>query len=129
MKRNFVIGVEKELSLLWKTLNVMIVLKIIKKSNIKDEKKCHKNIAELGIGCNQNAVVTGNILEDEKVPGLHIAYGMSSHIGGKIECDMHQDICYPKGAPIEATSLVLIDRNDKRIELINNDGLRFDLLK
>lgn len=92
------------------------------------ENKCRRNIAELGIGCNPNAVVTGNILEDEKVPGLHIAYGMSTHIGGKVSCDMHQDICYPKGAPIEATSLILIDENDKRTELINKDGLRFDLL-
>ena len=93
------------------------------------ENNCRRNIAELGIGCNPNAVVTGNILEDEKVPGLHIAYGMSTHIGGKVTCDMHQDICYPKGAPIEATSLILIDENDTRTEIINNNGLRFDLLE
>jgi len=43
--------------------------------------------------------------------------------------DMHRDICFPKGAPVEATSLILIDENDKRTELINNDGLRFDLLE
>lgn len=94
-----------------------------------EENNTRKNIAELGIGCNPNAVVTGNILEDEKVPGLHIAYGMSTHIGGKVSCDMHQDICYPKGAPVEATSLILIDENDNITELINKDGLRFDLLK
>jgi len=66
---------------------------------------------------------------DEKVPGLHIAYGLSKSFGGKIDSDMHRDICFPKGAPVEATSLILIDENDKRTELINNDGLRFDLLE
>jgi len=45
------------------------------------ENDTRRNIAELGIGCNPKAVITGNILEDEKV-GLHIAYGMSSHLGG-----------------------------------------------
>ena len=92
-------------------------------------KECRCNIAELGIGCNPNAVVTGNILEDEKVPGLHIAYGMSTHIGGKIPCDMHLDICYPKGAPIEAITLNLIDKKNNKIKLIDQDGLRVDLLE
>ena len=94
-----------------------------------DENISRRNIAELGIGCNPKAVVTGNPLEDEKVPGLHIAYGLSKSFGGKIDSDMHRDICFPKGAPVEATSLILIDENDKRTELINNDGLRFDLLE
>ena len=93
------------------------------------ENKCRRNIAELGIGCNPNAVVTGNVLEDEKVPGLHIAYGMSSHIGGKIDCDMHQDICYPMEAPIQAISLIVIHKNGERTELINKNGLRFDVLQ
>jgi len=93
-----------------------------------DEKECRRNIAELGIGCNPKASVIGNVLEDEKVPGLHIAYGMSSHIGGKIDCDMHQDICYPKGAPIEATSLILTHSDGKKTKLIDDKGLRFELL-
>lgn len=109
-----------------------VIGKGIKKEEMQkffNERKCRSNIAELGIGCNPNAVVTGNILEDEKVPGLHIAYGMSTHIGGKIPCDMHQDICYPKGAPIEATTLTLIDKKYNKIELIDKDGLRFDLIE
>jgi len=92
----------------------------------KDE--THRNIAELGIGCNPKAVVTGNILEDEKV-GLHIAYGMSSHLGGKINSDMHQDICYSKGCPVEGTSLKLIYKDGSKIELIQNAKLRYNLLK
>ena len=93
------------------------------------EDKTRRNIAELGIGCNPKAVVTGNVLEDEKVGGLHIAYGMSTHLGGKIKSDMHQDICYPKGLPVEATTLHLINNDGSKIELIKNAMLRYELLK
>jgi leucyl aminopeptidase (aminopeptidase T) len=93
----------------------------------KDE--THRNIAELGIGCNPKAVVTGNILEDEKVGGLHIAYGMSYHLGGKTKSDMHQDVCYPKGLPVEATTLTLFKNDGSKIEIIQNAELRYDLLK
>ncbi len=42
------------------------------------------NIAELGIGTNPRAVVTGNVLEDEKVLGTcHIAFGNNSMFGEK----------------------------------------------
>ena len=88
-----------------------------------------RNIAELGIGCNPKAKVIGNILEDEKVPGLHIAYGTSSHIGGNITSDIHQDICFPKHAPVEATSLILLTHEGDEIELIVNGHLRFELLE
>jgi len=93
----------------------------------KDE--THRNIAELGIGCNPKAVVTGNILEDEKVGGLHIAYGMSTHLGGKVNSDMHQDICYPKGLPVEATTLTLLNKDGTKTELIRDAMLRYELLK
>lgn len=91
------------------------------------ENDTRRNIAELGIGCNPEAVITGNILEDEKV-GLHIAYGMSSHLGGKVVSDMHQDICYSKGCPIEGTKLDLIHNNGSKTELIRDAKLRYDLL-
>ena len=104
-----------------------------KESNEKrkffNEKDSRRNIAELGVGCNPKAVVTGNILEDEKVGGLHIAYGMSSHIGGTVKSDMHQDICFPKGAPVEAKSLTLLNEDETKVELIKNAVLRYDLLK
>jgi len=87
-----------------------------------------RNIAELGVGCNPKAIVTGNVLEDEKVAGLHIAYGMSTHLGGKVKSDVHQDICYPKGSPIEVTTLTLINKDDSKIELIKNAELIYNLL-
>ena len=92
------------------------------------ENDTRRNIAELGIGCNPKAVVTGNILEDEKV-GLHIAYGVSSHIGGKVKSDMHQDICYSKGCPVEGTTLTLINIDGSKTELIRDAMLRYELLK
>ncbi len=94
-----------------------------------EENDSRKNIAELGIGCNPKAVVTGNVLEDEKVAGLHIAYGLSAHLGGKVKSDVHQDICYPKSAPVEAKTLTLINEDGSKVELIKNAELRYDLLK
>ncbi|MCK5636542.1 MAG: hypothetical protein KAH91_03895 [Thermoplasmatales archaeon] len=92
------------------------------------ENDTRKNIAELGIGCNPKAIVTGNVLEDEKV-GLHIAYGMSTHLGGKVKSDMHQDIVYAKGCPVEGTTLTLINADGTKTELIRDATLRYDLLK
>jgi len=92
------------------------------------EKNSRRNIAELGIGCNPKAVISGNILEDEKV-GLHIAYGMSYHLGGKIKSDVHQDICYSKDCPVEGTTLTLVNSNGSKTELIRDAMLRYDLIK
>ena len=92
------------------------------------ENDTRRNVAELGIGCNPQAVVTGNGLEDEKV-GLHIAYGMSSHLGGKVKSDVHSDICYPKGCPVEGTTVNLINGDGSTTEIIRNAMLRYDLLK
>jgi leucyl aminopeptidase (aminopeptidase T) len=91
-----------------------------------NENKSRRNIAELGLGCNKKAVITGNLLEDEKV-GLHIAYGMSSHIGGKVDCDMHLDTCYSKGCPIEGEKLTLTYEDGTKIDLIKNSHIRYEL--
>lgn len=51
-----------------------------------------RNIAELGIGTNDRAVITGKVLEDEKVMGtIHIAIGDNSHMGGVIAVPSHLD--------------------------------------
>jgi len=51
-----------------------------------------RNHAELGIGTNPKAEITGNILEDEKVMGtVHIAIGDNASMGGKVKVDLHLD--------------------------------------
>jgi leucyl aminopeptidase (aminopeptidase T) len=50
------------------------------------------NIAELGIGTNDQAIVTGQILEDEKVMGtVHIALGNNLSMGGTCDVAIHLD--------------------------------------
>ena len=49
-------------------------------------------IAELGIGTNPRARLTGNILEDEKARGTaHLAFGTSASIGGANVSSVHID--------------------------------------
>jgi leucyl aminopeptidase (aminopeptidase T) len=50
------------------------------------------NVAELGIGTNEKATLTGNILEDEKLIGtVHVAFGASAGIGGNVSVPVHLD--------------------------------------
>jgi leucyl aminopeptidase (aminopeptidase T) len=50
------------------------------------------NIAELGIGTNEKAILTGEILEDEKIQGTcHVAFGASKGIGGTVQVPVHLD--------------------------------------
>jgi leucyl aminopeptidase (aminopeptidase T) len=50
------------------------------------------NIAELGVGTNEKAKLTGEILEDEKILGTcHIAFGASAGIGGTVQVPVHLD--------------------------------------
>ncbi|MGI9950770.1 aminopeptidase [Moorellaceae bacterium AZ2] len=49
-------------------------------------------LAELGIGTNERAIVSGNILEDEKaVRTVHIAFGDNKGFGGTVEAGIHLD--------------------------------------
>lgn len=51
------------------------------------------NVAELGIGTNSKAILTGNILEDEKIAGTaHVAFGASAAIGGNVQVPVHLDV-------------------------------------
>jgi leucyl aminopeptidase (aminopeptidase T) len=49
-------------------------------------------IAELGVGTNEKAILTGEVLEDEKIQGTcHIAFGASAGIGGTVQVPVHLD--------------------------------------
>ena len=87
-----------------------------------------QNIAELGLGCNPAAVISGSVLEDEKV-GFHWAYGRSEHLGGIVGPDhfarpenvLHVDIVYARGCPITVKRLTLT-YPDKSQEIIIEDS-------
>lgn len=50
------------------------------------------NVAEFGIGTNDRAMITGKIIEDEKVMGtIHIAFGDNKSMGGSIRVASHLD--------------------------------------
>ena len=51
------------------------------------------NLAELGVGTNDRATLTGNMLEDEKILGtVHVAFGASAGIGGTVSVPVHEDV-------------------------------------
>jgi leucyl aminopeptidase (aminopeptidase T) len=51
------------------------------------------NVAELGIGTNEKAELTGEILEDEKILGTaHVAFGANASMGGRVQLPIHLDV-------------------------------------
>jgi leucyl aminopeptidase (aminopeptidase T) len=51
------------------------------------------NLAELGVGTNDRAKLTGLVLEDEKILGtVHVAFGASAGIGGTVSVPIHLDV-------------------------------------
>jgi hypothetical protein len=86
-----------------------------------------RNIAELGLGCNPNARVWGNILEDEKA-GPHIALGRSEHLGGVTgpaafedpQHIWHHDFVYARASPIFMAELNLVGADGQNDLLVLN---------
>ena len=75
-----------------------------------------RNLAELGIGTNPNARLSGNILEAEKVAGTaHVALGASLHIGGTVDVPFHQDGVIAR--PTVRVDGRVIVRDGKRVPL------------
>jgi leucyl aminopeptidase (aminopeptidase T) len=68
-----------------------------------------QNVAELGIGCNGRARVTGNVLEDEKVLGtVHVAFGASASFGGDVQVPVHLD-CVVLRPRVELDGELIVD--------------------
>jgi leucyl aminopeptidase (aminopeptidase T) len=56
------------------------------------DRNCY-NVAELGIGLNPNARLTGQMLDDEGVMGtIHIGIGTSHTLGGNVVAPSHYDL-------------------------------------
>jgi leucyl aminopeptidase (aminopeptidase T) len=70
------------------------------------------NVAELGIGTNEEAILTGNILEDEKILGTcHVAFGASAAIGGTVQVPVHLD-CIVLEPTIEVGGETIVSGGD-----------------
>jgi aminopeptidase len=51
-----------------------------------------RTVAEFGVGTNDKAVLSGKIIEDEKVQGtIHIAFGDNKSMGGSVRVASHLD--------------------------------------
>ena len=91
-----------------------------------------RNIAEVAFGCNERAVVTGNVLEDEKA-GFHWAYGRSDHLGGTVGVEaflrpdtvVHQDVVYAKGNPIQVVNATVLAPGRSSVVIRNGEYLVF----
>ena len=72
--------------------------------------RLYKNVAELGIGTNYKAKITGNVLEDEKAAGTcHIAFGNNRHFGGKVDVPFHVDVVVKKPTIYADKTLLIKD--------------------
>ena len=65
-------------------------------------------VAELGIGTNECATLSGNLIEDEKILGTcHVAFGASAGIGGEIQVPIHEDVVIMKPTvEVDGTALI-----------------------
>ena len=98
-----------------------------------DQEAALRNIAEVAIGVNPKARVTGNVLEDEKA-GFHWAYGRSDLFGGKItpasfsspERVAHIDSVYAKESPIYCSQLEFVFADNSRKIAIQDGNLQID---
>jgi leucyl aminopeptidase (aminopeptidase T) len=72
-----------------------------------------RNMAELGIGTNPNARLSGCILEDEKILGtVHVAFGNNLAFGGKVAAHIHRDgLVIKPTLVVDSTTEVLKDGN------------------
>ncbi|MDH4208642.1 MAG: aminopeptidase, partial [Anaerolineae bacterium] len=76
--------------------------------------RLRRNLAELGIGTNPNAKQPDNVLEAEKIKGtVHLAIGDSSHMGGRVVADLHEDFVIPE-PDLLLDDRVIIERGEWR---------------
>src|SRR3954464_13143943 len=77
---------------------------------LQDHGDAGTNLAELGVGTNERATLTGNVLEDEKILGtIHVAFGASIAIGGTVSVPIHLD-CVVTDASLEIDGTRVLDQ-------------------
>ncbi|MFB1097644.1 aminopeptidase [Terribacillus sp. JSM ZJ617] len=73
-----------------------------------------RNVAEFGVGTNDKARITGNVLEDEKVYGtIHIAFGSNNTFGGMVAAGVHID-CVVKAPTVYLDDTVLLEEGEMK---------------
>ncbi len=101
------------------------------------EDPARANIAELGLGCNDKAVYINNVLQDEKIEGLHWAYGYNDYMGGTVGVSnfknpsdaVHIDIIYTKEAKIKIKQVKVFYPGNKQEIIMENSRFSFNVLK
>jgi leucyl aminopeptidase (aminopeptidase T) len=79
-------------------------------SRLRGHGELGTNLAELGVGTNDRARLTGNVLEDEKILGtVHVAFGASAGIGGTVSVPIHLDVVILE-ATLEVDGRRVLDR-------------------
>ena len=95
------------------------------------------NIAEFGLGCNDKAVFINNILQDEKIEGMHWAYGYNDYMGGSVSVKdfkdpseaVHMDIIYTKDAKVKVKQIKLFYKDNKEETIMENSRYSFNVIK
>ncbi len=101
------------------------------------EDPARANIAEFGLGCNDKAVFINNILQDEKIEGMHWAYGYNKYMGGTVDVSdfripeeaVHMDHIYTKEARIKVHRIELVNEDKSREVIMENSRYSFKLRK
>src|SRR4051794_25484753 len=76
---------------------------------LREHGEAGTNVAELGVGTNDRATLTGNVLEDEKILGtVHVAFGASIAIGGTVSVPIHLD-CVVTDASLSVDGTAVLD--------------------
>jgi leucyl aminopeptidase (aminopeptidase T) len=76
---------------------------------LREHGEAGTNLAELGVGTNDRATLTGNVLEDEKILGtVHVAFGASIAIGGTVAVPIHLD-CVVTDASLTVDGTPVLD--------------------
>jgi leucyl aminopeptidase (aminopeptidase T) len=101
------------------------------------EDPARANIAEFGLGCNDKAVFINNILQDEKIEGMHWAYGYNKYMGGTVDVSdfkfpeeaVHMDHIYTKQARIKVHRIELVYEDKSREVIMENSRYSFKIRK